>query len=44
MPTEENATECGISPQFDDIITERNSDVICDPLEDSHVHDPTLQV
>lgn len=44
MPTEGNATEYGISPQSDDIITERNLDVICDLLEDSHVHDPTLQV
>lgn len=44
MHTEENPTKCGISPQSDDIITARNSDVNCDLLEDSLVHDQTMKV
>lgn len=44
VPTEEKATDLGISPQSEDIITERNDDAICDLLEDSHAHYQQLQV
>lgn len=44
VPTEEKATDLGISPQSEDIITERNDDAVCDLLEDSHAHYQQLQV